>query len=457
MRLVAIVAVLALGSGACSDFLTGNGISNDPNAPTAATRDQRLVAVEAAMDVQITGDIARSVCMFVQQCAGTDRQYATRAKYNTTSSDFDTQFTQIWIGGGLVDMRAIQSDAQAAGDFVYEGIGQVLEVLDIGTGADLWGDIPYSQAVSGAADPMYDSQQSIYNALLGVLSQAITNLAGAGSGPGGVDLWYGGDKTKWTQLAHTLRARIYLHLCERDATNYAKALAEAKLGIASSANDFTTYQSSSPTEWNLWYQFDVVQRAGYIAAGAELVDSIMNKRNDPRLAAYFAPITPGVYHGALEGQAFDPTLMSDFAAGRASGAAAQSFRQPLATWAENELMIAEAAYQTGDQVTALGALNTEEAAAGFTTPLVGVSGVALLDSIMVEKYVVMFQNIEAWSDFKRECVPDLAPQAGTQVIARLFYGLTEQTANTNAESDLTNAPNGRNWNDPNPCPGTGAI
>jgi len=175
----------------------------------------------------------------------------------------------------------------------------------------------------------------------------------------------------------------------------------------------------------------------------------MNKRADPRLPLYFEPIAPGVYHGAKEGQQYNPAVMSDFAAARASGNAAQNFRQPLATYAENELIIAEAAYQTGDQVTALSALNTERTAAGFGAPLVGIVGVALLDSIMIEKYVATFQNIEAWSDLKRECIPTIKPVQGTQVIARLLYGTTEESTNPNAKPDPAN---GRNWNDPNPCP-----
>lgn len=438
-RLTTIVAIVALGSLSCEN------VTGDPNSPTVATRDQRLVAVQAAMDVQLTGDIARSVCMWVQQCAGVGGIYQSRALYETTNSDFDTQFSQIWTGGGLIDIRAIEASADSAGDQVFEGVGQVLEVLDIGTAADLWGDIPYSQAISGNPDPPFDSQQSVYNALLALLSQAVTNLAGPGPGPGPVDLWYGGQATLWTQVAHTLRARIYLHLCARDPSNYARALAEAQLGIAAPANDFTTWQSTVPAEWNLWYQFDVIQRPGYIQAGAELVDSIMNERNDPRLAAYFAPISPGIYHGATEGEAYNPSVMSDFAPTRA----AQNFRQPIASWAETELIIAEAAYQTGNQSTALSALNTEEAAAGFTTPLVGITGAALLDSIMIEKYVVMFQNIEAWSDFKRECIPDLVPASGSQVIGRLLYGATEEATNTNAEPD---PPSGLNWNEPTPCP-----
>jgi len=503
-KLLMLGALLAFGAAACGDFLSGPGLTTDPNAPTAATRDQRLAAVQSAMGVQLTGTLARSACMWMQQCAGVDRQYATLELYNTTSSDFDTEFTQVYTGGGLIDMRLIQADAAAAGDSVYVGVAKVLEALNISTAADLWGDIPYSQAVGSAIAPTFDTQQSVYNALLTLLNQAIAELAGPGSGPGQIDLWYLGDKTAWTELAHTLKARIYLHLAPKVAGSYASALAEAKLGLSTSAHDLRTYQSVATTEWNIWYQFQIVQRDTYLRTGAELVDSIMKKRNDPRLAAYFSPITPPAwaashkyrprtkildssgnmeqvtaltldstsgaaapawnatlygtttdnhvtwtnvgplpYAGAQPGDAYDPAVESNISTTRL----AQGFRQPMVTHAEVQLIIAEAAYQTSDLVQAIDSLNAERVSAGLgaiAAPL----GVALLDSIMTEKYVVMFQNIESWNDIKRTCIPALVPanliNAGGHVIGRPFYGVTELSTNPNATADPAT---GRNWND----------
>ncbi len=164
-KLLMIGALLAFGSAACKDFLSGPGVTQDPNAPVAATRGQRLVAVQAAMTVQLTGTLARAACMWMQQCSGVDRQYATLAKYNTTEDDFDTEFTQVWAGGGLLDIRAIEADATAAGDQVFDGIAKVIEALDVGTAADLWGDIPYSEAVGTNLAPHYDTQLSVYTAL----------------------------------------------------------------------------------------------------------------------------------------------------------------------------------------------------------------------------------------------------------------------------------------------------
>ena len=88
----------------------------------------------------------------------------------------------------------------------------------IGTDADIWGDIPYSQADSVALypQPVLDpAAKMIYSDVQTTLSAAITELSsGAGSGPGVVDLVYGGDPASWIALTHTLKARFFLHTAE---------------------------------------------------------------------------------------------------------------------------------------------------------------------------------------------------------------------------------------------------
>jgi len=68
--------------------------------------------------------------------------------------------------------------------------------------------------------------------------------------------------------------------------------------------------------------------------------------------------------------------------------------------------------------------------------LVGITGAALLDSIMTEKYVALFQNIEVWSDYKRTCLPALTPYLTAngalpayqdKIPGRFYYGATSAT------------------------------
>ncbi len=264
------------------------------------------------------------------------------------------------------------------------------------------------------------------------------------------------------------------------------------------------------TEGNFWYQFQIVQRDSYLRFGKRLVD-LMVARNDPRLNAYFDKTATAAWAaakkytvgarildsnnnveqatavtldslsgatqptwattvgattadnhvtwtnkgvpwgGADPGQQLNPATMSNLKGCGADGASGTrcgpDFRQPLATHAENQLIIAEAAYRTSDETTARDSLNSERVAAGLLAVPGTVTGTALLDSIMTEKYVVTFQSIEAWSDYKRTCIPALVPAAGTAVIGRLPYSINEVNTNPNVPSPEP----ARNSNDPNAC------
>jgi hypothetical protein len=111
-------------------------------------------------------------------------------------------------------------------------------------------------------------------------------------------------------------------------------------------------------------------------------------------------------------------------------------RIPYVSYVENELILAEAYHSqpASDDASALTHLNN----ARRTVPLadlVGITGTALLDSIMIEKYAAMYQNIESINDYRRTCRPNLTPSANSQnfqnVPGRLFYPQNERNVNTN--------------------------
>ena len=120
---------------------------------------------------------------------------------------------------------------------MYFGVAQTWEALSNGSGLGCLGRYgpAHSEAAGDVLLPKLDKQLDVHNALLALLDQALTNLTAGGAGPGAVDLVYGGDKAKWIAAAHTLKARLYMHLAELDASNYAKALTETNAGISGSS------------------------------------------------------------------------------------------------------------------------------------------------------------------------------------------------------------------------------
>ena len=449
----AVLCFVAAIAG-CSSFLDADRAAADPNLPSAATRDQLFTGAQANIFAQQEGPLAMIACQWMQQCAGINNRFVqTQDSYRIDAGTFDLPFQEVYSAGGLLSIRAVQASAEAAGDDQYLGIAQILEALLIGTAADIWGDIPYTEAVNATiATPAFDDQMDIYASLQTLLDEAIANLGGSGPGPGPVDLFYEGDTDQWTEAAYTLKARYHMHTAEvlGDAALTAARTA-AQSGISAAANSLRTAHSAATSERNMWVQFQATSGFGLdLVAGRRLAD-LMNAQNDQRRPEYFARNTLGTFGGfdvttgttpanqisPLGGPTGLPTTRGNNAV----------FRQPIVTWEENQLILAETNFE----------LTGAAAALPFLTAVRGAHGkapvAATLQSIMEEKYISMFQTIEVWSDWKRTCLPALTPAFGETVIpGRLFYGQTEEQTNPNTPSSSDqNLDTVRNPNDPNGC------
>ena len=433
----ALLGVLAIAGtvGACNNFLTGGELSTDPNRPTSGTPQARFEAIQPSLWALLSSDLARTTSVWMQYLEGINFQYTSVNIYVHDESTTGGFQAGLYTGGGLVDLREIESEATAQGDSLLLGQAQVMEGFMMGTGADLFGDLVYSQALTNTPNPTLDNQLDVYDAVQTLLSSAIGNLSGSGPtnfGAGSSDLVYGGDGEKWTALAHTLKARFYLHTAEVRPTAYAQAETEAESGITDPADDYKAIWSGSLNEQNFWFQFFVNQRAGYIVPNEFFVDMLAG---DPRLHEYF-----NSDESDLSDTRLDPT-----------------FSQPLVTAQENDLIWSEAAYRTSDPGTAQTQLNNARAAAatvcsaetGTTCviPPISASGAALLRAILTEKYIALFQNIEAYNDYKRTCFPNLTPTVeGLIIPARFFYDTSERQTDTNIPDPAAQPT--RNANDP---------
>jgi len=78
---------------------------------------------------------------------------------------------------------------------------------------DVWGDVPYTEALQGFdkdgdLTPKYDKQADIYTALLTQLEEANAALTGTVPFAASGDLIYGGDPVLWKKFANSLKLRI---------------------------------------------------------------------------------------------------------------------------------------------------------------------------------------------------------------------------------------------------------
>ena len=422
-----ILGAIALITACSDNFLTGGELSTDPNRPTQATSAQLFVGVQVAVWAELSSDLSRVSGMWAQQLIGTNQQYVDTYHYGVSEQTTNGFHAALYTGGGLVDIRRLEQQTAAAHDSVFHGIAEVMEALMMGTGADLFGALTYTQALTNVQNPSLDPQLAIYDSVQTLLSRAIVELAATGptnAGPGAADLAYGGSAAKWTKLAHTLKARFLMHTAEVRPSVYAQVASEAKVGIVDPADNFNAVFSGNANEQNFWYQFAVVQRPGYIAPNPQFV-ALLTSRSDPRLGTYFNADASDLNDALL----------------------APTATQPLVTATEGLLLWAEGLQRAGNDAGALTRLNQGRVAAGLPAESGTPTGRDLLSEILLEEYIADFQSIEAWNLYKRTCTPNLTPVvAGRKIPARFPYDGSERNTNTNIP--VLSAQPTRNANDP---------
>jgi starch-binding outer membrane protein, SusD/RagB family len=421
-----------------------DGYSTDPvniTDPSVISEKYYMSGIEVSLIGVYEADIARMAGMWAGYFSGEQRQYLGQANYIVTAQDFDTEWGTIYTGV-MENAKLLKQGAKKQNNAVSIGITQIMEAMVLGTAADLWGDVPYSQISQYPSNttPKFDTQASVYGVAQTLLDSAITNLGLSGSAAG--DFFLAGNKSAWIQVAHTIKARLYLHT--RDYTN---ALSEAGSGISSaSGNVMAPHGSAYLQTFNLYYSFLPYDRSGYMAANSycpNLLDpSKAGSRNNAktnengRLNYYYAPYA---YWGGLNTSAeYDPNVLVDFDWGTPTSlngffGATTSF--PIVTFQENALILAEANAKLGNTQPAIDALNslrqyyTTGAQFGTSTSYVSdpdlggvqyddyvaadfapggienqdnvTAATALLREILEERYVTLIGQIEGFNDMRR--------------------------------------------------------
>jgi hypothetical protein len=475
VRRALCAAALAATLGACSDFI--NNVPGNENVVQNASVSQLLTAIQLNTWLFNEGHLSRLSSLWTNQMAGIDRQFSSLDKYIFGEDEVDTEMSSLYPGGGLLDLRLARARADSQTLAHTSAVLKIHEAYLFGQAASIWGDLPYSAALGGAAAPKstVDTQESIYAAVQTLLDQAIAALAVAGTASDNAvladrDMSFAGNAARWSRVAYSLKARFYMHWVEAQAAGGAaataantacagncltKALAAASNGINTAAGNWESVHSTASTEANWWYQFNS-ERSGYVAAGALMVDSL-TARADPRLPIYF---TGPPYVGSKPGQDNGSASPLNIGSG---GIAAPEAGLPLISCAETQFIVAEAQYRLGATAAANTALQAGIACqeAHFGVDIANppaLAGAALFHEIMLQKYFALFLNMESWNDYKRTCEPNIAAGvkvggslANKPIPARVFYGESERQSNDNLSVPGTGNNGLRNRNDPVSC------
>ncbi len=441
-----------------------NGLNVSPNSPTGAPLNLLLNGAQVASIVCYEGNTARMAGMFSQSFTGSANQYASLNNYVTTTADYSESWNNLYTDV-IAQTQIIQNQALAVNNKTVLGIAQVMQAQAFGLAADLWGDVPFSQAGNPDSfpNPKFDPQAQVYTGVQALLSAAITNLsANVGTSPGTKDIFYGGNNAQWIAAANTLKARFYLHV--RD---YVNAIASAANGINSASGDMIARHGGTHlVDMNLFNSFQDWDNPGYLTAvspafaPAFLAGRNNVNTNETARLNYLYMSAPGATANLNDG--------SDNVNGIGFFGPSTSF--PLVSYAENNLILAEANAKLGNSTPALDALNAHRAymnGGGYIDPSYQTQGLtytayvstdfdaggiknpnpttlsnlqALLLEILGERYVTFIGQIEQFNDVRRTGnALGISPTVTTTTVLpqRFLYPQDEQ--NTNPNTPTVNA------------------
>ena len=224
-----------------------------------------------------------------------------------------------YLAGYVTSLSAFMNFVKEGGELEnqnYYAIGLIMKGLYYQTYTDVFGMVPYSEALDPEIiTPAYDSQATIYAGVIDELDEAMAIIGDATETGEGVellaenDLFFNGDLQQWKKLANTLKLRMALRAQGAPGAEFAtaaitEALA-ADLLVAETDNalmekDTEISQWSNAAYGDVWHNFGT---GSNWTVGKTLVDYLRNN-NDPRLAMYAQPIDGGevVFTEPVEGE-----------------------------------------------------------------------------------------------------------------------------------------------------------
>jgi hypothetical protein len=344
LKYIIFVLGILLFTPSCQKMV--EGINDNPNkiTPGDVQPEDFLTGTILANNTSELGHLARIAGMWSGQLIGFQSLYSNIYGYNISSAEMVSPWHEVYVGmiPNLRYMREVAPD-----DKLLTGITEVLEANGIGTMASLCGDVPYSQIDDpNIPDPVFDPQKDVFKNLIALLDKAITDLGAAHSRNLSNDLYFGGNATKWIQVAYTLKARYYL-----DLKDYANAYQAAQKGISTPDGTMKFTPIGDPSiksgNKNLFYEIIAGSRSGDIGTGNSYLLQLLD------------PSNPKSRNNAKtdETARFKYYKINENDADANKGIASEFEPEKIVSYEENTLILAECGARTVDFNTGLKYLN----------------------------------------------------------------------------------------------------
>lgn len=449
-------------------------LNTNPNAP--ANAGPQFVLPGAIVDMAYYTNYQLGINyigLWVQQHAS--GAYPEEDQYSPRLNDINVFWNNIY-DNNMKDLRHIIDN----GTPNQVAVAKILSAYGFMTLSDIWGDIPYSQALQAEKGnefltPVFDSQEDVYNGIIKDLDDAVKMMDRSASGFGDEDLIFHGDLDMWEKFANSLRLRAYMHLSEVDE-NKAKAGVVEMLGktlISSNAENaalefFDVNGNRNPVHSRF------SGRPNDFRMSKSMIDRLIGAGDtinpaDPRTEVYSQRNSNGAFVGIPNGiNGLGDVGRDNFTSCKFGEAFLEaSAPSNLMTWAEVEFIRAEAAargwiamdvktaYENAIRASMDQHGITDEAAitAFLADPTVAYEEARNMELISTQKWIALFgQPIESWTNFRRTGWPDLPialnDQNGGKFPKRMTYPSVEQTTNGTNVQTATDRQGGAELADP---------
>jgi len=461
---------------ACSDEIL-NEIDTNPNQLTDAPLNTLLPSALMTTVYQVAGSSAAigssSMAELTALTGVTSRIQGEISLYNTTG----------WEGGyiALGALKDMRRKAEAEQKWGYAAIADILTAYTLAHLTDLFGDVPYSQALAGSEyrQPAFDKAETLYPEMQKLLDSGIQladRATTAGQRPGRDDLIFAGNMTLWKKTAYGLKARLFNRLSNVNPQQSAQqALAAIANSFAPNESFTAAIYTSSPNNANPLANAQNTQPLsavgnGIISAMRFFLNESEDITGDPRAGIWFTRIG-GRIIPAPNGRAATDITIGGTLYSKPQHLRERAAPQPLLTFAELKFIEAEAHLRLGDRAKANAAYEAAVASAlsqaasynpsqalpaaqiaaytGRAKVLPGEAGLTL-NHILLQKYIFffVFQPIEAYNDVRRTAMLTMTDPDGTP--KRLPYpdlerGRNGQTPATINEQTMYDAANRLFW------------
>ncbi|MCK8480039.1 SusD/RagB family nutrient-binding outer membrane lipoprotein [Psychroserpens algicola] len=196
----------------------------------------------------------------------------------------------------LNEISKIEPTLIETGRVQHLGILKIMRAYTLMTLVDYFGDVPYSDALNGGDNfPTVDAGSDVYTQAFNDLNDALVDFSNIDDDltPDASDLFYGGDVSKWTRLANSLKLKYHLSrrlVDEAGATAGIAAILMEDNFISDSSDDFfwQAGTSNNPQSKHQYYveEYEAANTGEYIPNYLAWALTEEKGIDDPRLRYY---------------------------------------------------------------------------------------------------------------------------------------------------------------------------